>query len=59
MKSVTLSPAEYTRLREFVEDVISLLKYDVEGVMLDLVDSSAVAAEILGIKQEEKVEEDE
>jgi UDP-N-acetylmuramate-alanine ligase len=52
-KSVTLSPAEYTRLREFVEEVQALIASDEEGFMVDVYESTETAAEILGLKQEE------
>lgn len=44
-----LTPAEVYDLREFVLDVLNIIKSDVEGVTLDLEEGAQTAAEILGI----------
>ena len=52
MKTVTLSPAEYTRLRELVEIAQSLIEEDQEGILVDLYEPVEVAAEILGLNND-------
>jgi hypothetical protein len=52
MKTLTLSPAETENLRNLVRNVFTLMDSDEDGILLDLYDPAATAAEILGIASE-------
>lgn len=54
-----LTPAELYDLREFVLDVLNVINYDDTGVTDDLAEKAEVAAEILGLRDGEKEENDE
>jgi hypothetical protein len=46
----TLTPAEQTRLREFVQEVWTTAYWDTDGVMGRLGEDAEVCAEILGLE---------
>lgn len=52
METLTLTPAEVENLRRLVSELFSLMAADEDGVLLDVYDSVAVAAEILGLGPE-------
>lgn len=57
----TLTPAEQTRLREFVQEVWTTAYWDTENVTGKLGEEAEVCAEILGFKlnQSPEVEDEE
>lgn len=54
-----LKPPELSRLRNFVEEVLTVCENDDAGITFDLYESALVAAEILGMTVEEKEQESE
>lgn len=55
----TLTPAEQTRLREFVQEVWTTAYWDTEGVTGKLGEEAEVCAEILGFKVDQSPEPDD
>lgn len=49
-----LTPAELAHIYELVMDVMEIIEYDDTGVTDDLIERTAIVAEILGIRKGSK-----